>query len=120
MGSGTFSLPPFYLPRPGIEPVPSAVKAQNPNHWTASEFPLHCLCIPAQLQLTSSEPQPWGRMLRGPLWKGWSNSAGGHSPSGAAGRSQGLGATCRGSSEHGAGEQPLEVCGRPWVAARWS
>ena len=23
------------VPQPGIEPVPSAVKAQNPNHWTA-------------------------------------------------------------------------------------
>ena len=23
---------------PGIEPAPSAVKAQNPNHWTAKEF----------------------------------------------------------------------------------
>ena len=26
------------IPRPGIEPVPSAVKAQSPNHWTAREF----------------------------------------------------------------------------------
>ena len=24
--------------RPGIEPMPLAVKAQNPNHWTAREF----------------------------------------------------------------------------------
>ena len=55
---GVFSPPPFYLPQPGIEPAPSAVKAQSPNHRTASKFPLHCLCIPARLQLTSSEPQP--------------------------------------------------------------
>ena len=26
----------FFLP---IEPMPSAVKAQSPNHWTAGEFP---------------------------------------------------------------------------------
>ena len=25
--------------RPGIEPSPSAVKTQSPNHWTAREFP---------------------------------------------------------------------------------
>ena len=27
------------LPDPGIEPEPSAVKAQSPNYWTAREFP---------------------------------------------------------------------------------
>ena len=27
------------VPRPGIEPAPSAVRAQSPNHWTAREFP---------------------------------------------------------------------------------
>ena len=27
------------VPRPGIEPVPPAVEAQGPNHWTAREFP---------------------------------------------------------------------------------
>ena len=27
------------VPRPGIEPVPSAVKAWSPNYWTAREFP---------------------------------------------------------------------------------
>ena len=26
------------VPRPGVEPRPSAVKAQSPNHWTAREF----------------------------------------------------------------------------------
>ena len=25
------------VPRPGIEPMPLAVKAQSPNHWTARE-----------------------------------------------------------------------------------
>ena len=27
------------VPRPGIEPGPSAVRAWSPNHWTAREFP---------------------------------------------------------------------------------
>ena len=27
------------VPWPGIEPVPPAVEAQSPNHWTAREFP---------------------------------------------------------------------------------
>ena len=27
------------VPGPGIEPAPSAVKAQSPNHWTTREFP---------------------------------------------------------------------------------
>ena len=30
------------VPQPGIEPLPSAVKAQNPNHWTTREFPIGC------------------------------------------------------------------------------
>ena len=25
--------------QPGIEPVPPAVEAQSPNHWTTREFP---------------------------------------------------------------------------------
>ena len=29
------------LPQPGIETAPLAVRAQSPNHWTASEFPPH-------------------------------------------------------------------------------
>ena len=32
------------VPRPGIEPLPSAVRAQSPNHCTNGEFPvLFCL-----------------------------------------------------------------------------
>ena len=27
------------VPRLGIEPVPPAVEARSPNHWTAREFP---------------------------------------------------------------------------------
>ena len=27
------------VPQPGIEPVPSTVKARSPNHWTTREFP---------------------------------------------------------------------------------
>ena len=30
----------FLVPRPGVEPAASAVKA--PNHWTAGEFPFNC------------------------------------------------------------------------------
>ena len=28
----------FLVPQPGIEPPPSAVRAQSPNHWTAREL----------------------------------------------------------------------------------
>ena len=28
------------VPWPGIEPVPHAMEAQSPNHWTAREFPI--------------------------------------------------------------------------------
>ena len=28
----------IFVPRPGIEPRPMAVKASSPNHWTAREF----------------------------------------------------------------------------------
>ena len=31
------------VPPPGIEPGPSVVKAQSPNHWTAREFPRNFL-----------------------------------------------------------------------------
>ena len=27
------------VPRPGIEPAPSAVKVQSPNRWIARDFP---------------------------------------------------------------------------------
>ena len=27
------------VPQPGIEPLPPAVEAQSPNHWTARELP---------------------------------------------------------------------------------
>ena len=33
------------VPRPGIEPVPSAVKALSPNHWTARKFPTETVSI---------------------------------------------------------------------------
>ena len=33
------------VPWPGIEPGPSAVKAQSPSHWSAREFPTICLFI---------------------------------------------------------------------------
>ena len=28
------------VPRPGVEPRPTAVKATSPNYWTAREFPI--------------------------------------------------------------------------------
>ena len=31
------------VPRPGIEPGPSAVRAQSPNDWTTREFPHYIL-----------------------------------------------------------------------------
>ena len=31
------------VPRPGIEPVPPALGAQSPNHWTAREVPVNIL-----------------------------------------------------------------------------
>ena len=34
------------VPRPGIEPVPSAVTAQSPNYWSAREFP-NCILVGA-------------------------------------------------------------------------
>ena len=33
------------VPRRGIQPAPSAVKAPSPNHWTAREFPHSTLFI---------------------------------------------------------------------------
>ena len=27
------------VPQPGIEPVPPAMEARSPNHWTTREFP---------------------------------------------------------------------------------
>ena len=27
------------VPQPGIKPVPSAMEAQSPNHWTTRDFP---------------------------------------------------------------------------------
>ena len=34
------------VPRPGMEPVPPAVEARSPNHWTAREFPLLAFNLP--------------------------------------------------------------------------
>ena len=44
----------IFVPWPGIEPAPLAVKAQNPNHWTVREFPLvHSLHMTACLWVSS-------------------------------------------------------------------
>ena len=33
------------VPRPGIEPVPHAVEARSPNHWTAREVPIYTFFV---------------------------------------------------------------------------
>ena len=33
------------VPRPGIEPTPSAVKARSPNHWISGEVPMTSVLI---------------------------------------------------------------------------
>ena len=33
------------VPQPGIEPMPPAVEAQSPDHWTAREVPYYFLFI---------------------------------------------------------------------------
>ena len=46
------------VPQPGMEPGPSAVKTQSPNHWTAREVPHPCLynlrSTPVALDLSPS------------------------------------------------------------------
>lgn len=34
----------IFVPQPGVEPVPHAVEAQSPKHWTAEAF-LFFLCV---------------------------------------------------------------------------
>ena len=41
---------------PGIEPGPSAVRAQSPNHWTAREFPMDGFI----LDFSREELDKWG------------------------------------------------------------
>ena len=41
-GGGATQLEGTLVPQPGIEPMPSAVKAQHPNHWTTGEFLVSC------------------------------------------------------------------------------
>ena len=69
----------FLVPQPGIEPVPSAVKAQSPNDWTSREFPgplsflslsnstvvLLFLIIDILVEC-SSVPEPWNARVLGP------------------------------------------------------
>ena len=45
------------VPQPGIQLVPTAVKAQSPNHWTTREVPeSHCSSVFRDLSLC---PKPW-------------------------------------------------------------
>ena len=51
------------VPRPGIEPVPSALEAQNLNHWTIKEIPSLVIIIKFQTEQslernTSTTGQP--------------------------------------------------------------
>ena len=43
------------VPGPGIEPMPSAVKAWSPNHWTAREFLLFLNKFYGGIQLWSTQ-----------------------------------------------------------------
>ena len=49
------------IPRPGIEPGPSAVKVQSPNHWTAREYPATALFLTAHnwKKLTCPSTSEW-------------------------------------------------------------
>ena len=40
MWGGTRAACGILVPRTGIHPRPSEVRAQSPNHWAAREFPL--------------------------------------------------------------------------------
>ena len=47
------------VPRPGIEPMPSAVEGRSLNHWTTREVPwLPCFYLQA-LPLFPALPIPW-------------------------------------------------------------
>ena len=62
--------------QPGIEPAPSAMKVQSPNHWTARAFPVPALekqvlessCSNLQNQQGSSlrvaHMSPWNQKMR--------------------------------------------------------
>ena len=41
------------LPRPGIKPGSTAVKAPSLNHWTAREFPDRFILIPLVIRVMS-------------------------------------------------------------------
>ena len=44
------------VPQSGIEPMPLAMEAQSPNHWTARELPVVCLpkCSSAELDMVGN------------------------------------------------------------------
>ena len=51
------------VPQPGIEPVPPAVEAQRPNHWTTREIPEFCFYIwPGHCPFVYSVSQTWGSL----------------------------------------------------------
>lgn len=47
----------FLVSRPGIEPKPSGVTVQIPNHWIAREFP-HSPCLECHGHSSSPSPNP--------------------------------------------------------------
>ena len=46
------------VPRPGIEPVPYALKAQSLNHWTAREV----VCITSGNELNSEDREVYAEV----------------------------------------------------------
>ena len=50
------------VPRPGIEPGPTAVEARSPNHWTDGEFP------PQFLITGCAHCGKWGRLCTSQPW----------------------------------------------------
>ena len=62
------------VPRPGIEPGPSAVKAWTPNHWTAREFPQKTVLVIQTNTLAKTQKSHWLMKERkeGKItWKHW-------------------------------------------------
>ena len=46
----------IFVPQPGTEPGPLAVRVQSPNHWTSREFLAHVSENEPQLLMFNQEP----------------------------------------------------------------
>ena len=51
------------VPRPGIKPVPPAVEAWSPNHWSSREFPLLSFLIPVT-RISQATSGHWGTVIK--------------------------------------------------------